>query len=525
MNAHNDRPLGNSIQPRVDRPEILWEVTRSLCPECKRLIDAQVLLRAGKVVMRKRCPEHGWFEALVFGDAALYTEIGRFNKPGTIPLQFATEVKDGCPLDCGLCPEHQQHTCLAIIEVNAACNLDCPLCFANSGTHLAHSGWQLTYDQVNFMLDQFVAAEGNPEVLQLSGGEPTLHPQILDFVALAQAKGIGHVMINTNGIRISRDDAFVAELGRLKPNIYLQFDGFDPETLLRLRGRADLLKDKIRALDRLAEADVRVVLVAAVERGVNEHEVGKIVEFGLRHPAVYGVTLQPAFHAQRHIPADPMQRLTIPDLLDALAAQTGGLLTRQDFVPVPCCMPTCHFVTYALLDGDEVLPLPRVLDVELYLDYLKNRTLPGLNDDILHALERLWSSSAPVGSERAARDVQRTLDGVSNGADRAHSAGATDATTTAASILSPSRTTERCSACQANQPLSSHDLHDLARHVFMVNVRDFLDPWTFNVKSVMKCCIEFIVPDGRMIPFCAYNTVGFREQVTAELMAANAKPS
>ncbi|KPV48146.1 radical SAM protein, partial [Kouleothrix aurantiaca] len=266
-----------------------------------RVIDAQILLRENKVFMRKRCPEHGWFEALVFGDAQLYTEIARYNKPGTLPLEFATEVRDGCPHDCGLCPEHQQHACLGIIEVNQACNLDCPLCFAGSGTHLAQNGWQLTRAQVEFMLDSFVAAEGNPEVIQFSGGEPTLHPQIIDFVELAQAKGISYVMINTNGIKIARDDHLLAELARVKPQIYLQFDGFEPSTNLALRGRADLLETKLRALDRLAEVDVRVVLVAAIERGVNDHEVGTIVEFGLRHPAVFGINFQPAFRAQRHL--------------------------------------------------------------------------------------------------------------------------------------------------------------------------------------------------------------------------------
>src|SRR3954465_10679290 len=94
---------------RMDRPEIFWELTRSLCPECRRVIDAQILLRDNQVVMRKRCPDHGWFEALVFGDAPLYTKIAPYNKPGTLPLKFQTEVRDGCPHDCGLCPEHKQH--------------------------------------------------------------------------------------------------------------------------------------------------------------------------------------------------------------------------------------------------------------------------------------------------------------------------------------------------------------------------------------------------------------------------------
>ncbi|MGH2522154.1 MAG: radical SAM protein, partial [Anaerolineales bacterium] len=233
-----------AVHQKVDRPEIFWEFTRSLCPECKKVIDAHILLRDGKVIMRKRCPEHGRFEALVFGDAELYTQIARYNKPGTLPLGFATEVRDGCPHDCGLCPDHQQHACLGLIEVNSACNLDCPLCFANSGTHLTHSGFELSLEQVNFMLDRFVQFEGNPEVLQFSGGEPSLHPRILEFIELAQQKGIDYVMLNTNGIRIARDDKFLAGLQRLKPHIYLQFDGFDAETNRILRGRPDLIEDK-----------------------------------------------------------------------------------------------------------------------------------------------------------------------------------------------------------------------------------------------------------------------------------------
>ncbi len=493
---------------KTDRPEIFWELTRSICPRCKKVIDAQILLRGGQVIMRKRCPEHGWFEGLIFADAELYVQIAPYNKPGTIPLEFATEVRDGCPLDCGLCPEHQQHACLGLIEVNSACNLDCPLCFANSGTHLAQSGFELTYDQVEFMLDRFIAAEGNPEVIQFSGGEPSLHPRIVDFIRLANDKGIQYVMLNTNGIRIARDDKFLKQLAETKAHVYLQFDGFDERTNALLRGRGDLIGEKLKALDRMAQADLRVVLVAAIERGVNEHEVGRIVEFGLKHPAVFGVNFQPAFRAQRHLPGDPLQRMTIPDVLKALEAQTDGLLKLSDFVPVPCCMPTCNFVTYALLDGDAVTPITRLLAVDQYLDYIKNRTLPGLADDLLKALERLWSSSAQVGSERAAADVQRAISGTGSGGDHPHT-----------------RAMDRCSACQMSLPLSAHTPRDLGRHVFMINTRDFMDPYTFNVKNAMKCCVEFLIPDGRMIPFCTYNTVGYRESVTAQLMAQTVRVS
>lgn len=492
--------------PRNERPEILWEYTRSLCPICTQVIDGQIYLRNGKVYLRKRCPQHGSFEALIFGDAQLYTSIAGFNKPGTPSRHYATQVRDGCPHDCGLCNDHQQHACLGVIEVNNICNLDCPVCFANAGTHhkVNDTSFELSYEQVNYMLDAFTAAEARPEVLQFSGGEPTLHPQILEFIALAQAKGIQYVMVNTNGIRIARDDRFLEGLATLKPHVYLQFDGFDAETNRLLRGKPDLLKDKLRALERLAEADVRVVLVAVIERGVNEPEVGRILEFGLRHPAVFGVNFHCAFRAQRHIPADPLTRLTIPDVVGAIEAQTSGLFTLKDFVPVPCCMPVCHFVTYVLLQGDSVIPVPRLLPVGQYLDYLKNRSMPALNEDLLQILDRLWRSTALPGLDHLPLGLASTLD---------------------QAALENSRSADRCPSCHARLPISRHKPRDLGQHIFMVSIRDFMDPWTFHMKNAMKCCLNFLIPDGRMIPFCTYNTVGYRERVVQELVQAkSARP-
>ncbi len=463
---------------KQDADFIFHELTRSICPMCRRVIDAQVILRNNKVYMRKRCPDHGWFEALISSDAQWYVESARFNKPGTMPLEFSTQVKDGCPLDCGLCPEHKQHTCLALIEVNTACNLDCPICFADAGP-----GYNLTMDDVERMLDRFVQLEGNPEVVQFSGGEPTIHPRILDFVRAAKERGIPHVMINSNGLRIAQDDAFLEALAELRPTIYFQFDGLESRTYQVIRGE-DLLETKVKALDRLAQADLDVALVAAIEQGVNEHEVGDIVKFGLRHPAVRGVVFQPVTHVGRHIPFDPLRRVTIPDVIRGIIEQSGGLFVREDFVPVPCCFPTCQVNTYLYVDGEEVIPLPRLLEVDEYLDYITNRTFPDIpmGSEIRSALEGLWSSSAVAGSDQTASRFQ-------------------------------------C-ACGSGIELPS-DLSHLKQHVFQIAIKDFLDVYTFSVKQVMKCCVGVLLPDGRMIPFCAYNSVGYREQVRAQLAARN----
>ena len=151
--AHPSPIQSTASDPKQDADYVFYELTRSICPECRRVIDAHILIRDNKVYMRKRCPDHGIFEALVYGDAQLYTNSSRFNKPGTIPLEFATEMDHGCPHDCGLCPDHQQHACLGIIEVNSACDMACPLCFAEAGP-----GFNLTLEEVEDILDHFVSA-------------------------------------------------------------------------------------------------------------------------------------------------------------------------------------------------------------------------------------------------------------------------------------------------------------------------------------------------------------------------------
>ncbi|HWQ34029.1 MAG TPA: radical SAM protein [Blastocatellia bacterium] len=467
-----------SIAPKKkDADYVFYELTRSICPHCRKVIDAQILLRDNKVWMRKRCPDCSeTFEALVYSDAQLYRENSKYNKPGTIPLEFGTEIREGCPYDCGLCPDHQQHTCLGIIEVNSTCNMDCPLCFAEAGP-----GFNLTMEEVEGMLDDFVRTEGNPEVVQFSGGEPTIHPQIIEFVKAAQARGIPYVMINTNGKRIAKDDKFLEQLAEVKPSLYFQFDGFDSETYRIIRGEPDILEEKIRALDRIAEIGLRVTLVPAIERGVNEHEIGKIIDFAIRHPAVRGINFQPAFHAGRHMQHNPAQRMTIPDILELIEEQTKGVFVKKDFVPVPCCFPTCNSVTYAFVDGDNVTPLTRIVNVYDYLDYITNRVMPDWSAEVKLALEGLWSSSSVPGSQKSAEQFSLS-----------------------------------CQACGIPE---SFTVGDVADHMIMIMLQDFMDPWTFNQKNLMKCCKEFLLPGNKQIPFCSYNTIGYREQAREQLIA------
>ena len=476
---------------KVDRDEVFLEYTKSICPVCKVVVDAQVNIRDSKVYLRKRCREHGSFEALVYGDAQMYLDSARFNKPGTIPLTFQTEVKDGCPSDCGLCPEHKQHACLGIIEVNTNCNLDCPICFADSGHQ--PDGYSITLEQCDAMLDVFVASEGEAEVVMFSGGEPTIHKDILAMIDLAQDKPIRNVNLNTNGIRLATDKRFVAALGERNGrdgkalNIYLQFDGFKERTHLEIRGK-DLRDRKRQALDNCAEAGLTVTLVAAVERDLNQDELGAIIRFGIEHPAVRSVAFQPVTHSGRHVEFDPMTRLTNSDIIHGIADQLPEWFRASDFFPVPCCFPTCRSITYLIVDQDAetgettVVPIPRLIRIEDYLDYVSNRVLP--EDGVRAALEKLWSASAFMGTQTTADQLALTAEQL------------------------------ECAACGLDLPQVVKEISDKA---FMIVIQDFQDPYTLNVRTLMKCCVEEITPDGRLIPFCAYNSVGYREQVREQM--------
>ena len=453
--------------------------TQSVCPECLGAIPASIIRRDGSIVMEKDCPSHGHFAALISSDAGMYIASLPYNKPGTAPLAYSTKEEKGCPWDCGICPEHKQHTCLALIEVNSDCDLGCPTCFAES-----QAGFRLSLSQVERMLDRFTELEAEPGVIQFSGGEPTLHPDIIAMLKLAKRKNIGMVMLNSNGLRIAGDDRFLAELANVRPTIYLQFDGFRPETYTALRGR-DLLDIKLKALDRLAKARMDVVLVPAIDKAINHDEIGEIVKFGLKHPAVCGIAFQPITHAGRHGDFDPLNRETIADVVHAIAKQTGGIFTESDFVPVPCCHPTCRYASYAYIDRPRgvVTPLPRVIAVDKYLNYITNRTIPEINPEVLKALEGMWSASSVPGSKKLA--------------DRF-----------------------RCAVCQ---PLFPSQASYLKKHIFTIVIQDFADAYTMDLNNIKKCCIGELIPDGRVIPFCAYNSLGYREKVRAALSRGEMK--
>jgi uncharacterized radical SAM superfamily Fe-S cluster-containing enzyme len=296
----------------------------------------------------------------------------------------------------------------------------------------------------------------------------------LEIVAAAKDRDIRHVILNTNGLRLAEDKDFTQQLAHYSPAIYLQFDGLTASTYEILRGR-DLREIKQQALDNIAAAGLTAVLVATIARGVNEEEIGDILRFALQHPAVLGVSYQPVAFTGRCIAPDPMERVTVLDVLHSLEEQTEGLFQVSDFIPIPCPHPDCAACTYAFVDGDRVVPLTRVVNVDDYIDFIVNRTGPDFSAEIQEAARSLWSMAAMMGTDQTTDNLN-------------------------------------CVACGLEIPFPS-DPELLKRHFFLVQVHGFMDEHNFDVKRLMKCCIHQLLPDGRAIPFCAYNNVGYRDEV------------
>ncbi len=447
------------------RDYVFLGTTRSLCPSCRRLVDAKIITRAGRVYFRKRCPEHGTFEDFVCSDVAYY-DRHELAQPARLPRSFGTEAERGCPYDCGLCPEHEQHTCIGLVEITSNCNLRCPMCFAESGPGGKHVDFA-TYAR---MVDRYVALEGIADVLQLSGGEPTLHPDVVRMVRYAYERPIAAVMVNTNGIRLARDPALAEALAPMRDRleIYLQFDGLDDRTNAALRGEA-LLETKLAALEVLRRHDIRCTLVCTVEHNTNLDQLGAVVRFGLERPGVRGVSFQLATYCGRHVnPHDLERRATMPDVVKALVAQTGGLVAESDFYPLPCAHPNCHMMCYLYRGGARPVPITRLIDVRKHLSLLANSVV--------------WTPA------RARQLVAQYLE----------SAGGCGCGPNGCGPVDPSL--DEFAVRALAEKLTGAD-------VFRITTTAFLDAHTFDTRRVMKCCLAHVLPSGHVVPFCAYNTL------------------
>lgn len=460
---------------RKTRPWLFYGTETAVCSTCLRRVEAKILLTEERVLLKKWCRHHG-FETVLLADDVEYWRRARekFLKAPEVPGRFQTPMRWGCPYDCGLCPDHQQHSCLTVVEITDHCNLSCPICYAESGPHRPNHRDLATVER---MLDAVVASEGAPDVVQLSGGEPTLHPQFLEIVQAAKDRPIRHLMVNTNGVRIAREPAFVDALVPFRKDfeIYLQFDSLRDEVHQRIRG-AKLSGIRRQALENLEQRGISTTLVCTLEKGVNDDEIGAIIEYALQWDCVRGVTFQPTQEAGRVDGYDPaVHRLTLTEVRRRVIEAEQSPFGAADIVPVPC-HPEVLAMGYALkLDG-EVTPLTGLIPEELLISGSANTVRFEGNPRIRGELDLLFSTGiGPEGQAGKLGDVLCCLPRVKVGA-----------------------------LSYAN--------------IFRVMIVQFLDRRDLTVTNAKKSCVHFARPDGTLVPFDTFNIFyrdGRRERLEA----------
>jgi uncharacterized radical SAM superfamily Fe-S cluster-containing enzyme len=430
--------------------------TESVCPDCLVRIPAARVLDGEDVYLEKTCPEHGSFRTIIWRGEPSFTSWVRYKIP-SYPRNPFTEVRKGCPYDCGLCLDHRQQSCCVLLEVTLRCDLKCPVCFADA----AHDPPpDMTLGEIENWFHRLMEV-GGPFNIQLSGGEPCVRDDLPQIIRLGRSIGFSFFQLNTNGLRLVSDSTYLAELKAAGlSTVFLQFDGTNDSIYQTIRGRK-LLETKLMVIEKCEEQEIGVVLVPTLIPGINTDDIGNILHLALDHmPTVRGVHFQPISYFGRYLeaPTDD-KRFTIPEVIQAIDAQTGGLIPAATFCPPGGENALCSFHgNYVLMPDGKLISLTQ------------------------HETESCCCQPTPAAE----------------GATRSREFVATHWSLPASGIELP---------VFGGPSLGEWDvfLERKRTHTFCVSGMAFQDAWTLDLDRLHDCYIHTASPDGRLVPFCAYN--------------------
>ncbi len=477
---------------RTHKEMNILDTTTSVCPECLKILKANIFEMDGKVWIEKTCKEHGRVEELYWGSAEMYKKAKRFASDGKgIENPNVTKEHPVCPKDCGLCNMHKSHTALANLVVTNRCDLSCWYCFF----YAKRMGY--VYEPTLKEIDDMVKTLVNEKpvacnAVQLTGGEPTLRDDLLDMIGICKKHGIDHVQLNTNGIRISKDLDFLTKVREAGVNtLYLSFDGVTPKTNPKNHWEIPGILDNCRKA-----GGIGAVLVPTVIKGVNDHEIGDTLKFGFRNnDIVRGVNFQPVSLVGKITNADRKKmRITIPDAIQKIEEQTDGQVGKEDFYPVPTPKAVTHFVealtgkpqyelsshfacgmaTYIFNSNGKMLPITRFVDVEGLLEYIgeKGDGLEQGGNKYITGAKLLFKLGSFIDNTKAPSgfSIKKIL----------------------------------------FNALMKHDyraLGDLQHKSLFVGMMHFQDLYNYDIERVKRCCIHYVMSDNRVVPFCAFNVI------------------
>jgi uncharacterized radical SAM superfamily Fe-S cluster-containing enzyme len=471
--------------------------TRSLCPVCLEVIDADIVEEDGRVMMEKTCPEHGFFKDVYWGDADMYKNAQKFIHEGKGVSNPMTTRDKGCPFDCGICNEHKTTTILANIDLTNRCNMHCPICFADTTSEYLY---EPSFEEIADMLKVLRSETPVPcKAVQFSGGEPTVRSDLPEIISKAKELGFMQIQIATNGLKLAESLDFCKKLRDAGLNtVYLQFDGVTPDVYEKTRGfNAWPVKEK--AIENCEKAGATsICLVPTLVKGINDHQVGDIIRYAFDHRnVVRAVNFQPVSFAGRLTYEDLMDmRITIPDFAHLVEEQTEGQITAQDFYTVPTVVPishlvealtgkpqiefTCHFAcgaaTYVFKDGDKLVPITQFIDVEELTDYLEDLSK-----------EKISTLKKPLVAAKVLNKLRKVI-------DKDKKPGYLNIEKMLMDIF-----------------LGTSYLDEFSYEAVLIGCMHFQDGYNFDLERVQRCAIHYALPDGRVIPFCPFNTVHRKE--------------
>lgn len=471
----------------------LIKETKSICPEDMRVLDAELWRIDGQVIMRKICPDHGSFEDVYWSDYEEYTRFEKYRDHGT-GLHKSRESKLGCPLDCGLCQNHQTHTILLILELTTRCNLRCPICYAQAGGNNGVN--DLTKEQIRSILEYGLENNHPLKVRGVgnSGGEPTLRDDLPEIIQMEKELGYDYVLVMTNGLRLAEDIEYLKKLRDLEAWIYMQFDGVTPEPYIKARGRNLLpLKQKVIENARKIGYD-KIALIPTLAKEVNDHQVGDILRYAAENSDVIKfVIFQPvSFSGRIDLTKLKEMRITCSDAMRLVDEQTGGEINKGDFFTLPmnqtmarimtkggqhqdfCVHPHCGLISVVDYQKGKFTPIPRYIkNEELYdtmrrafeLGWSKPRILWTIMTSMIRYVSpKLWFKLLPVVLlSKSSRQIKSVL------------------------------------------------TKWLPEHWLTIGIMHFMDPYNFDLDRVQSCALHFGIIDKeskpRLIPFCSWNNI------------------
>lgn len=431
--------------------------TNALCPVCMKTIKAEKIVENDDVFIVKTCPDHGTWKVKIWSGAEHYKYLYEFAAVPKTPVKFAVhDIKD-CPHECGLCDKHLQHSCLNVIEVTNHCNLNCPICFATANG--CGYDFHPSIETIRGMFKTVVDYVKSPRCIQLSGGEPTVRDDLPEIVRIAKEMGIEHVEVNTNALRIASDMDYLKKLKEAGvDDFYMQFDGISDEIYLKTRGKP-LFEIKKQAIKNCEEIGIGITLVVTVSPDINLGNVGEIINFASEHvPTVKGVHFQPIAYFGRY-PIEPRDenRVTLPELAHAIEVQTKGMLKADNFIPTSCSNVHCDMKSLSVVLPDHSLfPLTTMaLGPPVKTDNVADKTRTEVS--------QFWHF------------IEDSMDGKDEGRN--------------------------------NDDRSWKTFVDRAKtHYLTVSAMAFQDVWTGETERWERCCIHVVTLDGKLIPFCLFNT-------------------